>query len=141
MLAYSCNSLYVVVILFIPCRWAPLAAQYPDVVALQDPHHGNQQLTFSQLQQAILQFGAGLHALGLREGDKVSLFSEDSWRWMVADQGIMANGAVDAVRMNLASPNLQSIHIPDTANFTLWSGLCVVSSCPSTQLRDPAVKE
>ena len=43
-------------------------------------------------------FGAGLAAMGLQKGDKVSLFSENSSRWLIADQGVMLNGAVDAVR-------------------------------------------
>ena len=43
-------------------------------------------------------FGAGLAAMGLRRGDKVSLFSDNSSRWLVADQGVMLNGAADAVR-------------------------------------------
>ena len=42
-------------------------------------------------------FGSGLAAMGLQPGDKVSLFSENSSRWLVADQGIMLNGAADAV--------------------------------------------
>ena len=42
-------------------------------------------------------FAAGLQSLGLRAGDRVSLFSENSSRWLVADQGIMFNGAADAV--------------------------------------------
>lgn len=42
-------------------------------------------------------FAAGLAAMGLQRGDKVSLFSENSSRWLVADQGIMLNGAADAV--------------------------------------------
>ena len=42
-------------------------------------------------------FGAGLAQLGLRRGDKVSLFSENSARWLIADQGVMMNGAADAV--------------------------------------------
>lgn len=32
------------------------------------------------------------------KGDKVSLFSENSSRWLVADQAIMMCGAADAVR-------------------------------------------
>lgn len=47
-------------------------------------------------------FAAGLAAMGLRRGDKVSLFSENSSRWLVADQGIMLNGAADAVRPGAA---------------------------------------
>ena len=46
----------------------------------------------------MLAFAAGLRSLGVQAGDRVSLFSENSSRWLVADQGIMFNGATDAVR-------------------------------------------
>lgn len=34
----------------------------------------------------MLGLAAGLHALGLERGDRVSLFSENSSRWLVVDQ-------------------------------------------------------
>ncbi|MFZ9974626.1 MAG: AMP-binding protein, partial [Vulcanococcus sp.] len=37
-------------------------------------------------------------ALGVKPGDVVALFSENSPRWLVADQGLMRLGAADAVR-------------------------------------------
>jgi AMP-binding enzyme len=52
----------------------------------------------SELHQQMLAFAAGLRSLGVQAGDRVSLFSENSSRWLVADQGIMFNGAADAVR-------------------------------------------
>ncbi len=80
-----------------PHRWADLAVKYPTTVAIHDPHHDNVQLTFAELRAAMLRFAAGLAALGLQRGDKVSLFSENSARWLIADQGVMLNGAADAV--------------------------------------------
>lgn len=65
---------------------------------MHDPHHDNEQLTFSALYQAMLCFASGLQVLGLKRGDIVSLFSENSARWLIADQAIMLNGAADAVR-------------------------------------------
>ena len=49
------------------------------------------------MEQQILSFAAGLKSLGLEQGERVSLFSENSCRWIVADQGIMMCGAADAV--------------------------------------------
>lgn len=51
-----------------------------------------------ELQQQMCAFAAGLKDLGLRKGQRVSLFAENSSRWLVADQGIMFNGAANAVR-------------------------------------------
>lgn len=60
-------------------------------------------------------FAAGLAAMGLRRGDKVSLFSENSSRWLVADQGIMLNGAADAVRPEPARHVPAHLRSPPTA--------------------------
>lgn len=85
--------------LTIPEMWLRLSSLYPDLTAVVDPHNSPPaSLTYAQLHAKISAFGAGLHALGLQRGDKVSLFSENSWRWLVADQGVMMNGGVDAVR-------------------------------------------
>ena len=43
-------------------------------------------LTFSQLWEQMMAFAAGLYGVGLRPGERVSLFSENSCRWLVADQ-------------------------------------------------------
>lgn len=79
-------------------RWGNLAAKYPNTLAVHDPHHDDEQLTFSQLHQAMLCFASGLQALGLMPGDIVSLFSENSARWLIADAAVMLNGAADAAR-------------------------------------------
>lgn len=43
-------------------------------------------------------FAAGLSTLGLQPGDRVSLFSENSHRWAIADGAILMAGGVDVVR-------------------------------------------
>ena len=67
---------------------------------MTDNHHEPRtSYTFLQLSLAISAFGAGLASLGsVAFGDNVALFAESSARWLVADQGIMSLGAVDAVR-------------------------------------------
>ena len=42
--------------------------------------------THRELHEQMQAFAAGLHTLGLRQGDRVSLFSENSSRWLIADQ-------------------------------------------------------
>ncbi len=82
----------------------PLAAQrFNDIVVLRDPRAKPEViLTFTQLGQQIQQFAAGLQALGVKALERVSLISDNSPRWFVADQGIMTAGAVDAVRSSQA---------------------------------------
>lgn len=79
--------------------WPIIAKRFPQQVALEDPHGSPQvTLTYSELVQQIQQFAAGLQSLGIQPQDKIALFSDNQPRWLVADQGIMTVGAVDAVR-------------------------------------------
>ena len=98
-------------------RWEGLARSYPHQVALEDPHRRPPQpatieeqaegvgpavkplnvnvhtsVTFTQLWDQMLGLAGGLYALGLRPGERVSLFSENSSRWLIADQ-VWGSGA------------------------------------------------
>ena len=79
--------------------WGRLAERYGDAIALDAPHaKPPEQLSFRDLHSRIEQAAAGFAALGVRPGDVVGLFSENSPRWLVADQALMRLGAADAVR-------------------------------------------
>lgn len=86
--------------LSIPEIWTGVADAVPDNIALVDEHHqnGSFRCTYSELQNYITVFSAGLRRLGLAKRQTVALFSENSARWLIADQGIMATGAAAAVR-------------------------------------------
>ncbi|PMB15881.1 long-chain fatty acid--CoA ligase [Fischerella thermalis CCMEE 5205] len=87
----------------LPEIW-PLAAQkFGSIVALRDPHAKPEVvLTYIELCQQIQRFAAGLQALGVQAGDRISLIADNSPRWLIADQGIMTAGGVDAVRSSQA---------------------------------------
>jgi long-chain acyl-CoA synthetase len=87
----------------LPEVW-PLAAQrFGDVVALRSPHSKPETvITYTQLSEQIQLFASGLQALGVKVGDRISLISDNSPRWFIADQGIMTAGGVDAVRSSQA---------------------------------------
>lgn len=79
--------------------WPIAAKKFGSNTVLNDPHGTPQiQLTFEELAAQIKQFASGIQSLGIAAGDKVALFSDNQPRWMVADQGIMTVGAIDAVR-------------------------------------------
>ncbi|MEO0519955.1 MAG: AMP-binding protein, partial [Cyanobacteria bacterium P01_A01_bin.116] len=83
----------------IPEVWPIVAEKYGDQLALYDPHSNPEtKYTYRELAAAIKQFASGLQALGVQPGEAIALFSENRPRWMVADQGIMTAGAIDAVR-------------------------------------------
>ncbi|GAB1540581.1 AMP-binding protein [Scytonema sp. NUACC21] len=87
----------------IPEIWPLAAKQFGDIVALRNPHAKPEQVfTYTQLSQQIQRFASGLQALGVKAGDRVSLIADNCPQWLIADQGIMAAGAVNAVRSSQA---------------------------------------
>jgi long-chain acyl-CoA synthetase len=83
--------------------WDLVVSQFGDIVALSDPHSQPKvELTYREVDQNIKQFAAGLQSLGIASGEKIALFSDNSPRWLIADQGIIRNGCVDAVRSSQA---------------------------------------
>ncbi|MGB3299324.1 MAG: AMP-binding protein [Phormidesmis sp.] len=83
----------------IPDVWPIVAERYGDHLALYDPHANPEtRYTYGELAAAIKQFAAGLQALNVQPKETIALFSENQPRWMVADQGVMTAGAINAVR-------------------------------------------
>ncbi|MBE9145724.1 AMP-dependent synthetase/ligase [Planktothrix mougeotii] len=95
---------------YFPEIWPILDKNVGQIIALHDPHGKPEvRLTYSQVWQQIQQFATGLQALGIEattEGlpVRIALFSDDSPRWMIADQGILTAGAADVVRGATADP-------------------------------------
>lgn len=83
--------------------WPLVARTFGDIVALDDPHgYPVARLTYQQLGEAIRTFAAGLQALGVGVGTHIALFADNSHRWLIADQGMMTAGAMNAVRSGTA---------------------------------------
>lgn len=83
----------------LPELWATLAKRFPASQALVDPHTAPaHNYTFSDVDAAVKSFASGLDSLGLKKGESVAFFSENSSRWLIADQGVMTCGAMTAVR-------------------------------------------
>ena len=83
----------------LPEIWSLAAQRYGTQLAMNDPHNQpSAQLTFQELWDKIRQFAAGLQGLGMAPHSHVAFFADNSHRWFIADQGVMAAGGVDAVR-------------------------------------------
>ena len=83
----------------VDAMWPWLADRYGTITALDGPHATHPvQFSFGELAQRIATAAAAFEAKGVRENDVVALFSENSPRWLVADQALMRCGAADAVR-------------------------------------------
>ncbi|GFQ03135.1 probable acyl-activating enzyme 16 chloroplastic [Phtheirospermum japonicum] len=88
----------------VPDIWRSSAEKFGDRVALMDPYHDPPtNMTYKQLEQEILNFCEGLRAIGLEPEEKLALFADNSSRWLVSDQGIMATGAINVVRGSRSS--------------------------------------
>nr|YP_002049345.1 putative long-chain-fatty-acid--CoA ligase [Paulinella chromatophora]ACB43135.1 putative long-chain-fatty-acid--CoA ligase [Paulinella chromatophora] len=85
--------------------WPMLSKDYGDNLALVSPHtYKSEKLSYSQLSERIEQASAAFIRFGIKDGDVVTLFAENSPRWLVIDQGLMRAGAADAVR-GIAAPS------------------------------------
>jgi long-chain acyl-CoA synthetase len=83
----------------LPEMWDLIAQEFSQIIALFDPHSKPEvKLTYQETNQQIKQFASGLQTLGIAVDSKVSLFADNSPRWLIADQGIMTAGCVNAVR-------------------------------------------
>ncbi|BEV36610.1 AMP-binding protein [Synechococcus sp. M16CYN] len=79
--------------------WPWLANRYGNVTAVDAPHAAHpERFSFRALAELIATAAAAFRAQGILENNVVALFSENSPRWLVADQGLMRCGAADAVR-------------------------------------------
>ncbi|KZV25388.1 putative acyl-activating enzyme 16, chloroplastic [Dorcoceras hygrometricum] len=119
----------------VPDIWSTSAEKFGDRVALIDPYHDPPtNMTYKQLEQEILNFCEGLRVVGLKPDEKIALFADNSCRWLVADQGILATGAIDVVRGTRSSAEelLQiykhsdsiALVVDDPAFLNKISGIC-----------------
>ena len=83
----------------IPDIWDNVAKLNPsNRFVVDNIHGGDVMLSSVQFNDIVYQGAATLQKLGIRHGDCVSIFSENSYRWLVIDQSIMKAGGCNAVR-------------------------------------------
>ncbi|KAI6694758.1 hypothetical protein NL676_022468 [Syzygium grande] len=88
----------------VPDIWRFSAEKYGERIALVDPYHDPpSNITYNQLEQEILNFSEGLRVIGVKPDEKLALYADNSCRWLIADQGIMATGAINVVRGSRSS--------------------------------------
>lgn len=105
----------------IPDIWNGLAEKYGDYTALLDEHHpgGTIRMTFAEVRSKVQVFSAGLQRLGVNPTNvnRVAFFAEDSAKWLIAEQAIMAAGAAAAVR-GIDAPVEELMYIYDHSGST-----------------------
>ncbi len=79
--------------------WPYLKKYYGEIKALDAPHSLHaESYSYQELADQISKAASSFSFLGVQEGDVVALFSENSPRWLIVDQGLMRLGAANAVR-------------------------------------------
>ncbi|MDS3862415.1 long-chain fatty acid--CoA ligase [Thermosynechococcaceae cyanobacterium BACA0444] len=87
----------------LPQIWSLLAQRHPDIIALNAPYEEPAAaIAYSELYRQIQRFAAGIQALGIEPEERISIFADNSPRWLIADQGTMLAGAVNVVRSGAA---------------------------------------
>ena len=71
-------------------------------------------MTYTELHEEICTFAWGLKSLGAQKGQTLCLFSENSARWLVADQGSSMVGCSNALR-GITSPPEELGYIVDNS--------------------------
>lgn len=103
-----------------PAEILPYAAScFPDKVALVV---GSRRLTYGELEQLSAQFATALTTAGVGPGDVVSLYGQNSWRWIVGYHGALRAGAVvNPVNVMLTGPELEFV-LTDCASRVVLAG-------------------
>lgn len=97
-----------------------LATMAPDDVCLATKRSRVWTETSRQdVQTQIRQFALGLHALGVRQGDRVALHAENSTYWVIVDQAILSLGAV-TVPIYATQPGDQIEYILNNAEASVY---------------------
>ena len=96
--------------------WEYLKLKYGDTIAVNDLRGKNKEkFSYSELANLITKVSLSFKYYGLVKGDVVTLISENSPRWLIADQGLMRLGAINAVR-GVNSPSVELEYIIEHSN-------------------------
>ena len=111
--------------------WEELKIKCGDTLAVCDLRGKyKEKFSYSELADLITKVSFSFENYGLVKGDVVTVISENSPRWLVADQGLMRLGAINAVR-GINSPSVELDYIIEHSNS------CLLYTSPSP--RDSAL--
>ena len=101
----------------IPQIWTYMNMLVPGKKAIYDEHLCDcvVDLTYHQVFDAVHRAAGAFRALGLKHGDHVAVFGENSAHWLFADQGVMLLGGATVVR-GADAPNEELRYIYDNAD-------------------------
>lgn len=99
-------------------------------------------VTYRELYQKALDFGAGLLSIGIKRGDLIGLISDNRKEWLQADMGIMAIGATDVPRgCDATLLDLEAIFTITETKYIVTENSAQVKKILSIKEKIPFVKE
>lgn len=99
-------------------------------------------VTYRELYQKALDFGAGLLSIGIKRGDLIGLISDNRKEWLQADMGIMAIGATDVPRgCDATLLDLEAIFTITETKYIVTENSAQVKKILSIKEKLPFIKE
>jgi len=82
------------------------AERYADeVYLLEKPYDRYEEMTYRETRTEVHRFAAGLLAMGVRKGDRISLISEGRNLWVIAELGIFYAGCINVpISVKISEP-------------------------------------
>ncbi len=97
-----------------------------EVYLLEKPDDSYDELTYVETRTQVHRFAAGLLALGIKKGDRISVISEGRNLWVIAELGIFYTGAINV-------PISVKINEPTELKFRLAHSGCRLAVVSSNQ--------
>lgn len=70
--------------------------KYPDNAYLREKSDGQYgSMTYTEVRREVHRFAAGLMALGIKRGDRITLIAEGRNDWVIAELGVLFTGAIN----------------------------------------------
>lgn len=120
------------------------ATEWPETVAQFSRKKDGEfePVTYRELYQKALDFGAGLLSIGIKRGDLIGLISDNRKEWLQADMGIMAIGATDVPRgCDATLLDLEAIFTITETKYIVTENSAQVKKILSIKEKIPFVKE
>lgn len=120
------------------------AMEWPETVAQFSRRKDGEfePVTYRELYQKALDFGAGLLSIGIKRGDLIGLISDNRKEWLQADMGIMAIGATDVPRgCDATLLDLEAIFTITETKYIVTENSAQVKKILSIKEKLPFIKE
>lgn len=120
------------------------ATEWPETVAQFSRRKDGEfePVTYRELYQKALDFGAGLLSIGIKRGDLIGLISDNRKEWLQADMGIMAIGATDVPRgCDATLLDLEAIFTITETKYIVTENSAQVKKILSIKEKIPFIKE